>query len=209
MMKRNILAAAVGAALTLSAVSALAESTSAAGGAGASTSARLDFRLTVPKFLRLRVGAAAGTINEIAFTPTVSQLATGASIAGAGGDLGSGAVTVSVQANPGADTVNLTYRTTDNTGAALAALSDGVNTVPWSTIGVATAGADAASLTHPANLADGSAADVNVVAPVPKVSGTINLSATWTYTWNDGGVIYAASAGTGYAGRVAYKLATP
>ena len=208
-MKRNILAAAVGAALALNTFSAFAESTSAAGGSGGSTSARLDFRLTIPKFLRLQVGSTAGTIDEIAFAPTVAQLATGASIAGAGGDLGSGAVTVAVQANPGADTVNLTYRTTDNTGAALAAMSDGTNTVPWSTIKVATAGADAASLTHPAALADGSASDVNVVAPVPKVAGTINLSATWTYTWNDGGTIYAASAGTGYAGRVAYKLATP
>ena len=208
-MKRNVLAAAVGAALALNTLSALAESTSAAGGSGGSTSARLDFRLTVPKFLRLQVGTAAGTIDEIAFAPTVSQLATGAPITGTGGDLGSGAVTVAVQANPGADSVNLTYRTTDNTGAALAALSDGANTVPWSTIAVATAGADAATLAHPANLADGSAADVNVVANIPKVSGAINLTANWTYTWNDGGVIYAASAGTGYTGRVAYRLATP
>lgn len=207
-MKRNVLAAAVGAALALNTLSALAESSSALGGSGGNTSARLDFRLTVPKFLRLQVGTAAG-IDEIAFTPTVSQLATGAPIAGTGGDLGSGAVTVAVQANPGADTVNLTYRTTDNTGAALAALSDGVNTVPWSTIAVATAGANAAILAHPATLADGSAADVNVVTNIPKVAGAINLTATWTYTWNDGGIIYAASAGTGYAGRVAYKLATP
>jgi hypothetical protein len=210
-MKRKILTAAIGAALAVNSFSVLAESTSAVGGAGASTSARLDFRLTVPKFLRLQVGTTAGTIDEIAFAPTVAQLATSPStvVSGTGGDLGSGAVTVALQANPGADTVNLTYRTTDNAGAARAALSDGTNTVPWSTIKVATGGADAASLTHPAALADGSAADVNVVAPVPKVSGVINLSATWTYTWDDGGTIYAASAAGGYTGRVAYKLATP
>lgn len=207
-MKLKALVVTIGAALALPSFPALAESTSAAGGAGASTSARLDFRLTIPKFLRLRVGAAAGTINEITFSPTVAQLATSPStvVAGASGDLGGGSVTVSVQANPGTDVVNLTYRTTDNGGAAQAALSDGTNTVPWSTVKVATGGADAASLTHPAALADGSAADVNVVAPVPKVSGAINLAATWTYTWDDGGVIYAAGA---YTGRVAYKLATP
>ena len=210
-MKLKTAVVIIGAALALPSFPALAESTSAVGGAGASTSARLDFQLTIPKFLRLRVGSTAGTIDQITFSPTVAQLATSPStvVSGASGDLGGGAVTVRVQANPGTDVVNLTYRTTDSAGAARAALSDGTNTVPWSTIKVATAGADAASLTHPAALADGSAADVNVVAPVPKLAGAINLSATWTYTWNDGGVIYAASAAGGYTGRVAYKLATP
>lgn len=199
-MKRNILAAAVGAALALNAISALAESTSAAGGSGASTSARLDFRLTVPKFLSLQVGSAgAGTIDTITFNPTVAQLGTGVDIAGS-------AVAVTVQANPGADTVNLTYRTTDAGGTGLAALSDGTNTVPWSTVGVTS---DSATLTHPANLADGSAADINVLAPVPKTAGVINLTANWTYVWNDGGTVYAGSAAGGYTGRVAYRLATP
>jgi len=174
-MKRNILAVAVGAALALNAFSAFAESSSAAGGAGASTSANLDFRLTIPKFLRLQVGTAGAT--------------------------GNGSVTVTVQANPNTDVVNLTYTTT------AAALSDGgTNTVPWSTIKVATSGADAASLTHPAALADGSAGDVNVVAPLTVTAGVINLSAVWTYTWDDAGTIYAAAA---YNGRVAYKIATP
>jgi len=205
MMKRNILAVAVGAALALNAFSAFAESSSAAGGAGASTSANLDFRLTIPKFLRLQVGTAGATIDRIDFTPTVSQLATTPSTVVSGtaasGDLGNGSVTVTVQANPNTDVVNLTYTTT------AAALSDGgTNTVPWSTIKVATSGADAASLTHPAALADGSAGDVNVVAPLTVTAGVINLSAVWTYTWDDAGTIYAAAA---YNGRVAYKIATP
>ena len=198
-MKRKILAAAIGAALAINSLSALAEATSAAGGSGGSTSARLDFTLTVPKFLSLQVGSAGGTIDEITFNPVVADLGTGTDIAG-------GSVAVTVQANPGADTVNLTYRTTDNTGTALAALSDGTNTVPWSTIHVTSS---SGTLTHPAALADGSAADVNVLAPVPKTSGIINLSANWTYVWNDGGTIYAGSAVGGYKGRVAYKLATP
>jgi len=205
-MKRNILAVAVGAALALNAFSAFAESSSAAGGTGGSTSANLDFRLTIPKFLRLQVGTVGvGNIDLIDFAPTVAQLATTPSTvvnATAGsGDLGNGAVTVSVQANPNTDVVNLTYTTT------AANLSDGgTNTVPWSTIGVATSGADAASLTHPATLADGSAGDVNVVAPVTVTGGVINLSAIWTYTWNDGGTIYPAAT---YTGRVAYRISTP
>jgi len=205
MMKRNVFAVAVGAALALNAFSAFAESSSAAGGSGASTSANLDFQLTIPKFLRLQVGTTGATIDRIDFTPTVSQLATAPSTVVSGtaasGDLGNGSVTVSVQANPNADTVNLTYTTTAS------ALSDGAtNTVPWSTIKVATSGADAASLTHPAALADGSAGDVNVVAPLPVTAGVINLSAIWTYTWDDAGTIYPAAT---YNGRVAYKIATP
>ena len=204
-MKRNILAVAAGAALALNAFSAFAESSSAAGGSGGSTSANLDFQLTIPKFLRLQVGTAGATIDRIDFTPTVGQLATTPSTvvnATAGsGDLGNGSVTVTVQANPNTDVVNLTYTTT------AANLSDGgTNTVPWSTIGVATSGADAASLTHPATLADGSAGDVNVVAPVTVTAGVINLSAIWTYTWNDGGTIYPAAV---YTGRVAYRISTP
>ena len=199
-MKRNILAAAVGAALALNAISALAESTSAAGGTGGSTSARLDFTLTVPKFLSLQVGSAgAGSIDTITFNPAVAQLGTGVDIAG-------GVVAVTVLANPGADTVNLTYRTTDAGGTGLAALSDGANTVPWSTIGVTS---DSVILTHPGNLTDGSAADVNLLAPVPKTAGVINLTANWTYVWNDAGTVYAGSAAGGYTGRVAYRLATP
>jgi len=199
-MKRNILAAAVGAALALNAFSALAESTSAAGGSGGSTAARLDFTLTVPKFLSLRVGSLGGTIDTITFAPTVAQLGTGANIAG-------GVVAVAVQGNPGADTVNLTYTTIDSGGAPLAALTDtATNTVPWTTIGVTS---DSATLTHPATLVDGSAGDINVLAPVPKTAGVINLTANWTYVWNDGGTIFAGSAAGGYTGRVRYQLATP
>jgi hypothetical protein len=183
-----------------------AESASASGGPGNKATSRVDFRINIPKFLRLQVGSAGSTVDQIGFAPTAQQLATApaSDVAGTGGS-----VTVKVQASPGADVVNLTYRTTDGTGVARASLSDGSNSVPWNTVRVATAGASAASLAHPGALADGSAAEVNVAAPLPKVAGIIDLNATWTYSWNDGGTAYPASGAGGYTGRVAYKLSTP
>jgi len=189
---------------------ALAESTSASGGSSGQTRSRVDFRIVVPKFLSLEVGTAGSTVDQIDLTPSSQQLATtpSTSVAGTGGQ-GGGSVTVTVQASPGSDVVNLTYRTTDASGTASAALSDGTNVVPWTTVKVATGGANGASLAHPAALADGSTADVAVAAPVPKVAGIINLTATWTYSWDDASTVYPASAPGGYTGRVAYKLSTP
>ncbi len=191
-------------------VPAPAETGNAVGGTGGNAGARVDFRIVIPKFLRLQVGSGGGPIDGIDMAPSAAQLATSPSTAVSGtGGLGGGAVAVRVQAAPGPDVVNLTYRTTDATGAGRAALSDGSGTVPWNTVKVATGGASAASLAHPVALADGSVAEVSVVAPVPKVAGIIDLNATWTYSWNDGGVSFPASASGGYTGRVAYKLSTP
>jgi hypothetical protein len=196
MMKRNILAAAIGAALALGATSTFAESSSVPGGAGASTQANLNFSLTIPSFLRLQVGSA-GSVDTIDFSPAIADLATSPStiVAGSAGDLGGGKVTVKLQGNPGTATATLTYRTT------VAALSDGgTNSVPWSTIKVAYT-----VVPHPAALADGSGSD-QTVTTVTTTGGVFNESGTWTYTWDDGGTIYPA--GT-YTGRVAYKLAAP
>ena len=189
---------------------ALAESASGSGGSGNGSAARVEFRISIPKFLRLQVGGAGATVDQISLAPATQQLATApsAAVAGTGGQAG-GSVTVTVQASPGADEVNLTYRTTDAAGAGRPALSDGSSAVPWSTVKVTSGGANASSLTHPAALADGSVSEVSVAAPVPKVAGVINLSATWTYSWDDGSTIYPASAPGGFTGRVAYKLSTP
>jgi len=209
-MKLKTLSIAVGAAFALQGLSnnALAESTgniaNTVPGTTAAT-AHVDFSVTVPKFLSLRVGTgsavANGTIDSISFTETVAQIGTNGSVAGVGGDLGGGQVTVVAQSNSLGGNASLTYRTTDGLGAARSALSDGTNTMPWSTIKVASSGS--ASLAHPAALADASAAAVTVAT---LATGVNNLSATWTYSWQDGSNIYAAST---YTGRVAYSLVQP
>jgi hypothetical protein len=203
-MKLKTLSIAVGAALALQGLSnnALAEATgniaNAVPGTTAAT-ARVDFSVIVPKFLSLRVGSTAGTIDSISFTETAAQVGTNASVAGVGGDLGAGQVTVQAQGNSLGGAATLTYRTTDGAGAARAALSDGTNTMPWSTIKVASTG----SITHPAALADGSA---SAIAVATLSTGVFNTSANWTYSWQDGSTVYAAST---YTGRVAYSLVQP
>lgn len=203
-MKLKALSFAMGAAFALQGLSnnALAEATgniaNAVPGTTAAT-ARVDFSVVVPKFLSLRVGSTAGTIDSISFTETAAQVGTNASVAGVGGDLTAGQVTVQAQGNSLGGAASLTYRTTTAAGAALAALSDGTNTMPWTTIKVASTGA----ITHPAALADGSASAVTVAA---LATGVFNSSGTWTYSWQDGNTVYAAST---YAGRVAYSLVQP
>jgi hypothetical protein len=44
---------------------------------------------------------------------------------------------------------------------------------------------------------------VTISAALPTV---FNVSATWTYSWNDAAVVYPAST---YIGRVAYSLSQP
>ncbi len=168
---------------------------------GKTASVDLNFSLVIPKFLYLQVGSTGGAVNAISFNPTAAQVGTGVNIAGTGGDLGGGAVTVIAQGNTGTGLGTLVYTTTNSAGAPLAALTDGVRTIAWSTIKVSSTGSSAIS--HPAALADASASPVTISAALPTV---FNVSATWTYSWNDANVVYPAST---YTGRVAYSLSQP
>ncbi|MDH4189932.1 MAG: hypothetical protein OEW21_06985 [Betaproteobacteria bacterium] len=159
----------------------------------ATLTANLNFSLVVPRFLLLRVGSI-GVIDSISFNPTAAQVGTGAVIAGTGGDLGGGAVTVLAQGNS-TGTGSLVYQTTT------AALTDGTQTIAWSTIQVASAGS--ATIAHPAALSNASATPVTISSGL---AGVFNLSATWTYSWSDGGTVNPASS---YSGRVAYSLSQP
>jgi hypothetical protein len=208
-MKPTALSVALGAALALQGLinpawaASKVSATGLTGGAlpANSVSVNLNFSLVIPKFLCLQVGSTGGTINSISFNPTAAQVGTGADIAGVGGDLGGGSVTVLAQGNTGTGFGSLTYRTTTSGGAALAALTNGSQTIAWSTIKVASTGS--ASIAHPVALADASASAVTISSALPTV---FNVSATWTYVWNDGGTVNPAST---YTGRVAYSLSQP
>jgi hypothetical protein len=168
---------------------------------GKTASVNLNFSLVVPKFLCLQVGSTGATVNTISFNPTAAQVGTGVNVSGTGGDLGGGAVTVLAQGNTGTGLGTLVYSTTNAAGTPLAALTDGTRTISWSTIKVSSTGS--ALITHPATLTDASASPVTISAALPTV---FNVSATWTYSWNDATVVYPAST---YAGRVAYSLSQP
>lgn len=168
---------------------------------GKTASVNLNFNLSIPSFLLLQIGSTGLTINTISFNPTAAQVGQGVAIAGTGGDVGGGAVTVLAQGNTGSGPGNLVYSTTTSAGAPLAALTDGTRTIAWSTIKVNSIGSP--SLAHPVTLTDASGSPVIVTSALPTV---FNVSATWTYSWNDGGTVNPAST---YTGRVAYSLSQP
>jgi hypothetical protein len=178
-------------------------------GAGTLTAtAHVDFQITIPQFLFLRVGNGTGTaaggyatnatIDEITWAPTAAQVGTGI-LAGTGGDLGGGVETAVVVSNGGVVTFSST-----TTGA----LSDGAvppDTISFGTIiTTASHNTTGTTLAAPA-LADGATTTITLT-PVAKV---VQQDAKWAYTYanatspaagtyggvnvNNGRVVYTAS----------------
>ncbi len=156
-----------------------AESTLATGAGALSTNARVDFQITIPKFVSLRVGSAAAAISLVTFAPTAAQMDAGGAIAGAGGDLGAGIVTAIVRGNGG----NVTLA-----ASTLGALQSGTNTINWTEITTATS---VPALTPPA-LANGASTSTTVTAGV---NGVVNQSAAWTYSYANSAVVPAGTYG--------------
>ena len=179
--------------------------------AGSNAVARLNFSIVIPQVLFLRVGTSSGnaatdgTIDGISFTVPAANVGNGTAVAGVGGDLTAGAVTVRVYGNGGNISLN---------SAVTGPLTTGVvgETIPWSQINVAaaalgatTAGFTNAAITHPAfNLAagggNGTATTLNAAAKVVRVEGR------WTYTYLNANAVAAGTYGGTVAlnGRVTY-----
>lgn len=210
-------AAALAAAITMTAGTARAES-NFVNGAGTAT-AHLNFSVVIPKFLYLQVGTGTyptslATIDTILFdmTGAISSIGNGTAQAGTGGDLTGGAVTARVVGNNFTAAVNLSATTA---GAMLDAAGD---TLSWSEIIMPTAPsaitvvpAAASVLAHPgtaaAPFADGAATTVSLT-PVNKV---INQAAKWTYSYKNSTVPAAGTYGATVAnkGQVTYTIAMP
>lgn len=175
-------------------------------GAGALTaSARLDFRVTIPRMLFLQVGTgtpmATNTgINLIDFVVPAANAGDGTPItATAGsGDLGSGTVTARVLGNAGAVTL---------TSTTLGALTNGVDTLSFSQIGTAaTANTTGSVLAAPA-LADGA----TTTTVVPAAASIVNRDARWTFSYLNAALVPPGTyggAGTNN-GRVTYTASMP
>ena len=156
-----------------------AESSFASGAGALSTNARVDFQITIPKFVSLRVGSAAAPISLVTFSPTAAQIDAGGAVAGVGGDLGGGVVTAIVRGNGG----NVTLA-----ASTLGALQNGANTIDWTEITTATS---VPALTPPA-LANGASVSTTVSAAA---NGVVNQTAAWTYTYDNTDVVAAGSYG--------------
>jgi hypothetical protein len=193
-MRNIILKSAIALALGLPLV-ASAESSFNTGAGTITTSARVDFTITIPKFVSLQVGAAGAGINLVTFTPTAAQLAAGGSVAAASG----GAVTAQVRGNNGVVTL---------TSAAAPNLTNGATgSIPYTEITTTpSALTSAIALPAPALTAAGSTAAA--LAITGKVT---NQDATWTYSYNNSTVYEAGTYGgvNVLGGRVTYTASMP
>jgi len=160
-------------------IGANAESSFQTGAGALSSSARVDFQITIPRFLSLRVGTAGAPIDLVSFTVPAANVGNATPVAGTGGDLGAGSVTAAVLGNGGNVTLQATTGGPIGNGAA--------GTIAWSQITTASSNP---SLPAPV-LANGASSGVAVAA----TNGVVNQTATWTYSFANSNVIEAGTYG--------------
>jgi len=219
-MKRSlncIAAVCIAASLPLS---ALAESSFQTGTGPLSSSANLDFQVTIPAVLYLQVGAgsALGTntnISKIDFVVPSASVGNGSTIVaqGASGDLQNGRVTARVVGNNGP--IDFSAATT---GAMLAsgATTGNSDSISWSEIAVGaraltTPTSAAYSLLSAPALVDGS---VTTVKLTPAIGRTVQQEAEWDFSYLNSKVVNAGTYGDtsgngGNNGRVTYTASMP
>jgi hypothetical protein len=204
LLVKSVLASAALAAPML----ATAESNFQTGAAGLTATAHVDFQITIPKFLFLRVGTGTGTaaggfatlntIDLITWAPTAAQVGTG-SLAGTGGDLLGGIETAVVVGNSG----NVTFQST-TTGP----LSDGAgDTISYAKITVTPATLTTGTVLAPPLLVDGATTTTTLTA----VGKIVQQDAKWTYAYANNTVPPAGTyGGAGVnGGRVTYTASVP
>ena len=168
--------------------------------------ANLDFTITIPKFVYLRVGtgtsmASSATVDNLIYTVPAANVGDGTAISGTGGDLTGGQVTARVMGNNGTIAFSSTTLGAMNNGAG--------DTISWSQMNVGvTTNTSTTALSHP-SLVDGSTTSINL----PTTSGTkvTNLDARWTFTYRNNNVVAAGTYGGVNAnnGRVTYGVSMP
>jgi len=178
----------------------MAEATAVNGSTPLSAAARLNFQINIPGILRFRVGSDAGEIDLVQFSPTAADLGNGTDIAGTGGDLTGGEVTVDLFSNAG----QITITPTNNSGGD-GLVNDQGDTISYDEI--LTSSSDAAVLPVPA-LSDAGGS----TSEPPPTSGTrvTNLTESWTYTYdNTADYPEGTYGGAAQGGQVTYTAATP
>jgi hypothetical protein len=158
----------------------------------------------IPGILRFQVGTAGtNNVDLIEFQPAGSTLGDDSDTAATAGsgNLGNGAVTVSVLSNAG----QVTITETNNSGGA--GLDNGAgDNIPYSEI--LTTSGDATNLPAP-TLSDGSS---NTSQPVISAGTKVtNRNSTWTYTYDNSDIYPEGTYGgvNTQGGRVTYTAATP
>lgn len=206
-MKRTIQSAAALTVLVALPFVADAESTfqTTAGGGALNASARVDFRINIPKVLFLQVGTGTlygnnGASDLIEFNVPAANVGDGNAVAATSGsgDVGSGVVTARVRANGGGN-VGLTA----TTGGALSNGSGG--SITFAQISTASSNAALAAPT----LVDGGASGTVTVAA--NGLGIVSQDAQWTYAYENDNVVPGGTYGGVNVnnGRVTYTASLP
>jgi len=176
---RSLVIAAAGVAIPLLAQAGSSVQT----GAGALTAtAQVQFSITIPQVLYLRVGTGSSyttgvlannaAIDAINFAPTAGQIGTGGAVAGTGGDLTGGVETAAVIGNGGTVTLGASTPGAMNDGAG--------DTINWSSITTASTTLTTGTALPAPVLANGASANLTL-NPATK---TVFEDAKWTYTYN-------------------------
>lgn len=169
-------------------------------------SANLDFSVTIPKFVYVRIGtgtsmASTTTVDNLVYTVPAANVGDGTAIAGTGGDLTGGQVTARVIGNNG----TIAFSSTT-----LGAMSNGAgDTISWSQMNVAVASnTTATALSHP-TLADGTTTSINLTPT--SGSKVTNLDAKWTFSYKNENIVAAGTYGgvNTNNGRVTYAVSMP
>ena len=173
LFKKHMLTAGLLVALGTSPLTGMAESTSANGAGNLSTAARLNLRVTIPRFLHFRVGTVDATIDQITFTPADANVGDGSSVAGTGGDAGGGSgANVTVRSNGGQITI------TESNDGGVGGLGTGAGNISLTEITVTS---DNGALGTPA-LSD---AGGNFTQPTLNGGNVTNRTAIWTYAYDN------------------------
>ena len=200
-LKSLALAAAIAAPLTVH-----AESNFVTGSGALNATARVDFRITIPKVLFLQVGTGSlladnPAINLIDFVVPAANVGDGNPVAATAGsgDLGTGAVTAMVRGNGG----NVTLAAS-TAGALGNGAGDSIN---WNQITTVAAALTTGTVLPALALPNG--ASVNTV--LNAVGGVVNQDARWTYSYNNTAVVPAGTYGGVNVnnGRVTYTASLP
>jgi len=157
--------------LGASPLATMAETASDSGPINLSAAARLNLRVTIPRFLFFRVGTVGGTIDQITFAPAAGVVGDGSSIAGTGGDAAASGANVSVRSNGGQITI------TEGNDAGVGGLGSGGGI----SLAEITVTSDNGALGTP-TLSD---AGGNTSTPTLNGGNVTNRSAIWTYAYDN------------------------
>lgn len=169
-------------------------------------SAKLDFTITIPKFVYVRIGTGTNvanntTVDNLVYTVPVANIGDSSAITGTGGDLTGGKVTARVIGNNGTIAFSSTTLGAMNNGAG--------DSISWSQMDVAVAtNTSATALSHP-TLVDGSTTSINLT---PNIGSKVTaLDAQWTFTYKNENVVPAGTYGgvNTQNGRVTYAVSMP